>query len=186
MPSPACKTPRRRENARPSVPSFRFVGPLQKVQRAVLFSLFVEATLRNISMLTFVRLRIGPPREEAPAAHLENICADVKNHNLQHAEALACMAWRVRVEDSITVAGLACLDTRFRNVSRLTSSIGPRPPGVQPAEHFPRVKCASVRGPIPSLAPKSLSSEETSRSPVPGLFTRRNELVQDRCVGDNV
>jgi hypothetical protein len=32
--------------------------------------------------------------------------------------------------------------------------------------------------------PKPLSSEEASKSPVPELFTRRNELVQDRDAGD--
>jgi hypothetical protein len=140
--------------------------------------------LRNVSMLTFVRRSFGPLREEVPFAHPQPLCLDVEDRSLQHAEDSTCKTSRVQAEDSIARAWRTCVGTRFRNVSRLTLLIGPRRPGVQSAEHFPRVKRASTGETIPSLAPKPLSSEEASKSPVPELFTRRNELVQDRDAGD--
>lgn len=131
MLSPSCKTLHRRAESPSSIQSFHFDVPLQKVQRAVLFSLFVEATLRNVSLLTFVRRRNGPAREEAPAAHPETICAEVENRKFHHAEERTSKTWRVQGEDAITCARRTHLNTRFRYVSRLTWCIDPRRPRVQ-------------------------------------------------------
>ena len=184
MPSPVCKTRRRRENAPSSVPSFFVAGDQEEVQRAALFPSLVEVMLRNVSMLTFVRRRNGPVREEVPVIHPKAICVDVEHSNLQHAEDRASKTWWIRTEDSLTRAVRSCPNSRFRNVSRLIGSIDPRRPDVQPAELFPRAKWAGTGETISSLAPKPLSSEEASRSSVLELFTRRNELVQDRDAGD--
>ena len=184
MPSPFCKTLHRRAEFPSSVPSFHFDAPLQKVQRAVLFPSFVEATLRNVSMLTSSRRGNEPVREGVLVSHPDVIYLDVEDPNLRHAEDRARRTWRVRVEESITVAGRTCLHTRFRNASRLTWSVGPRHPGVQPAEHFPRVSWASTGETIPSLAPKPLSSKPDSAMSGPDIISRRNELVQDRDAGD--
>jgi hypothetical protein len=184
MPPATCKTSRRRENARSSTSLIFVAGDQEKVQRAVLFPSFVEATLRNVSMLTFSRRRFGPVREEVLFTHAKPLCLDVEDRNLQRAEDRAAKTWRIRVEDSITVAARAVFGTRCRDVSMLTWSVDPRRPGVQPPEPFLRVKWASTGETIPSLALKRFSSEEASRSSVPELFTRRNELVQDRDAGD--
>ena len=184
MPSPFCKTSRRSEIAPSSTSPIFVVGNQGKVQRAVLFPSFVVAALRHVSMLTFSRRRMEPVRDEAPAAHPEGICLDVDDRNLQHAEDCACKTWRMRTEDSLTRAVRSCPNSRFRNVGRLTGSIDPRRPLVQPAEPFSRAEWATAGAMIPSLAPKPLSSEEASQSSVPELFTRRNELVQDRDAGD--
>jgi len=186
MPSPTCKTPHRREIAPSSAASFFVVGNQEKVQRAVLFPSFVVAGLRHVSMLTCVRRRIGPVREEAPVPHPEGIYLDAVDRNLQHAEDRACWTWRVQAQGSITVAGHSFLDTRFRNVSRLTWSIDPRRPGVQPAEPFLRVEGGSLGWKISSLEHSLFSSKPGSAMSGPDIISRRNELVQDRCAGDNV
>ena len=152
MTLPFCKTPRRRENARSSAPSFSAASNQEKVQRAVLFLPFVEARLRNVSMLTFVRRRNGSVQEEVPVAYPKAICLEVQDHNLQRAEDRACKTWRERGEDAITCARRTLLNTRFRYVSRLTWCIDPGRPRVQ--------RLNISRG--------------------------SNELVQDRCAGDNV
>lgn len=183
MPSPVCKTPHRSEIAPSSTSPIFVVGTQGKVQRAVLFPPFVEAMLRNVSMLTFSRRRIGPVREEVPVTRRKPLCLDVEDRNLQHAEDRACKTWRVQTEDPLARARHSCSNSKVRNVSRLTGSTDPGRPRVQPAELFPRVSWAGTGETISSLAPKPFSSEEASQSSVPELFARRNVLVQDRVAG---
>jgi len=183
MSSPFCKTLHRRAGSPSSVPSFRFDASLQKVQRAVLFPPFVEATLRNVSMLTFVRRRFGSAREEDLAAHPEAIGVDVEDSNLQHAEDRACKTWRMRTEDSLVRAVRTCLNTRLCNVSRLTGSIDPRCPCVQTAEHFSS-SGSSLGWKISSHEQRPFSSKPDSAMSGPDIISRRNGLVQDRDAGD--
>ena len=184
MSSPVCKTPSRSQNARSPSLSFFVADDQEKVQRAVLFPPLVEVILRNVSMLTFVRRRNGPLREEVPVIHPKAICVDVEHSNLQHAEDCACKTWRMRTEDPLTRAGRSCPNSRFRNVSRLTWLFDPRRPRVQPAEHFLRVEGASLGWKISSLEQRSFSSKPGSAMSGPDIFSRRNELVQDRDAGD--
>jgi hypothetical protein len=131
MPSPFCKKLHRRAGSPSFVPSFRFDAPLQKVQRAVLFPPFVEARLRNVSMLTFSRRRFGLVRQEVPFTHAKPLCLDAEARNFQHAEDCACMTCRRQTDSLFSCGGYTFLDPRFFHVSRLTWCTGPGRPRVQ-------------------------------------------------------
>jgi len=113
MPSPVYNTLHRSENA-PSSALLFFVVVVghEKVQHAVLFSSSVEAGLRNVSMLTFVRRRIEPVLEEEPAARPMPLCLDAEDRNLQHAEDCACMTCRRQTDCLFSCAGCTFLDPR--------------------------------------------------------------------------
>ena len=130
MPSPFCKTLRRIVGAPSSVTPFLFAKQV-KVQRAVLLPPFVEARLRNVSMLKFARPIRGPLPEPAAASSPTPFCFNVENRNLQHAEDRTCKTWRLRLNGFVLRAWNACLYTPFRDVSRLTSGLNPSRPRVQ-------------------------------------------------------